>query len=124
MDTRISPHIRGKGKKNVKHLECGGNTKEHLEMRLFNSRAQSTQAHAARGLSVGEGEGVQGAKEAQEAETKSRVGQCRKLHQEAKCGRQTTCLLLLIKQGHTTERFQLFSKCLFIHCVQTVLLIF
>lgn len=30
-DPRGGPHIRGKG--NVKHLECGGNTEEHLEKR-------------------------------------------------------------------------------------------
>lgn len=39
--TRGSPHIRGKG--NVKHLTCGGNTKEHLAKRRFYSRALTVQ---------------------------------------------------------------------------------
>lgn len=43
-DTSGSPHNRGSGKgKNVKHLEEGSNTKEHLKSRLFYSRALRVQ---------------------------------------------------------------------------------
>lgn len=93
-DPRGSPHIRGKG--NVKHLECGGNTEEHLEKRWFNSRALAVQigtpttSTEERGQTVPRTEkrGVQAAEEAQGAETKSWVRRCRELQRDATCRRQ------------------------------------
>lgn len=92
MDTRGSPHIRGKGKKNVKHLECGGNTKEHLEKRRFDSSALTVQTGTPTtrtgnedGLFLVQKKGVQATDEAQGAETKSwgGPGRGRELQQEA-----------------------------------------
>ncbi len=91
---------------------------------LLSSYSPSRHAHDEddeRGLTVPRAEkGGSRPGEAQGAETKSWVGRCR----EKPSVDDNHLLLLLFTQGHTAERFQLFSKWVFIHCVQTVLLIF
>lgn len=118
-DMRGSPHIWGKG--NAEHLECGGNTKEHLGKRWFYPWALTVRAGMPR-VRVG-CEGAVTRPQMRLREIKSWVGQCRELQQEAKCEQQLAATASH-RAGSHNWKISIVFNWVFIHCVQTVLLIF
>lgn len=111
------PRIRGKGKKNVKHLECGGKNRRALRKdTILLQRSYSPNRHAhhedgERGPNVPRTEKGGPGHRRSPGSRDQKVGR----GGAGSCSKKQSVddnhlLLLLIKQGHTTERVQLFSK--------------